>query len=151
MFEFLILFIIAVIMIFTLFACFIGLLIAVVVDVISIRDRVILALFCIVITYLNFSYVSIKIKSEFIKTFEKEEVVRDFKEMEIKGIKYLINDNISIKVDYNNYYKLLCDEYFLNVYEDRRVNQIYFYKHSTTKDELYGKVSCMEQKILKGE
>lgn len=151
MFEFLILFIIAVIMTFTLFMCFIGLLIAVVVDVISIRDRVILALFCIVITYLNFSYVSTKIKSEFIKTFEKEEVVRDFKEMEIKGIKYLINDNISIKVDYNNYYKLLCDEYFLNVYEDRRVNQIYFYKHLTTKDELYGKVSCMEQKILKGE
>lgn len=153
MFEFFVLVTITVIIVFTLFVCIIGLLIAMSASGVSILDRLILASFCILITYLNFSYVSTEIKPEFIKTFEKEEVVRDFREVEIKGIKYLINDinNISIKVDYNYYYKLLCDEYFLNVYEDKRVNQIYFYKHSTTKGEIYGEVSCMEQKILKGE
>lgn len=80
MFEFFILIIIAIIITFTLFSCIIGLLIAMSASGASILGRLVLASFCILITHLNFSYVSTEIKPEFIKTFEKEEVVKDFRE-----------------------------------------------------------------------
>lgn len=118
---------------------------------IYIVKKIIIVIISVFVLVMNFKYITSSKISDYRTTYEKEDVVKNFKEVEINGIKYIINDNTSIRVDYNNYYKLLCDEYFLNVYQDRRVSQIYFYEHSTIISDIYGEVSCMGQKILKGE
>ncbi len=118
---------------------------------IHIIKKIIIAIICVFVLVMNFKYITSSEISDYRTTYEKEDIIKNFKEVEINGIKYIFNDDTSIRIDYNNYYKLLCDDYSLNVYQDRILNQIYFYKQSDTIGNIYGKVDCREQKILKGE
>ncbi len=100
--------------------------------------------------YVNLKFVGVGNENSFIKSYSKEEVSNTFKKATINEDNYLVSNDISLKIDDLNYYKLLCDSYTLNVYEDNKVIKLYFYEHKKKRD-LLGKVSCMEQKILKGE
>ena len=118
---------------------------------IYIVKKIIIVIICLFVLVINFKYITSSKISDLKTTYTKEDIIKNFKEVEINGIKYIFDDNNSIRIDYDNYYKLLCNEYLLNVYQDRKVSQIYFYKHSTIISDIYGEISCMERKILKGK
>ncbi len=100
--------------------------------------------------YVNLKFVGVGNVNSFIQTYTKEEVSNKFKKATINEDNYLVSDDISLKIDDLNYYKLLCDDYSLTVYEANKFIKLYFYEYKK-KRGLFGEVSCTEQKILKGE
>ena len=56
---------------------------------------------------MNFKYITSSEISDYRTTHEKEDIIKNFKEVEINGIKYIFNDDTSIRIDYNNYCELL--------------------------------------------
>lgn len=111
---------------------------------IHIIKKIIIAIISVFVLVMNVKYITSSKISDLKTTYTKEDIIKNFKEVEINGIKYIFNDDTSIRIDYNNYYKLLCDDYSLNMYQDKILNQIYFYKQSDIIGNIYGKVDCRE-------
>ena len=65
--------------------------------------------------YVNLKFVGVGNENSFVKSYSKEEVSNTFKKATINEDSYLVSDDISLKIDDLNYYKLLCDIYILNV------------------------------------
>lgn len=99
--------------------------------------------------FINLKFIGYGNVNSFIQTYTKEEVSNTFKKATINEDNYLVSDDISLKINDLNYYKLLCDDYSLTVYEANKFIKLYFYEYKK-KRGLFGEVNCNEQKILKG-